>query len=135
MSRTHASSLLAGGSTSSDIRAVVECGCPIVFRKAVNSAKRLRAFLQVDEGDVCSTCNLRESCGKAYITPYDDRGHTLDVVRILLSYAVNPKHLCGEEISLKPFIPKEPSQKVTGKGDRAANVEMKRGYWLCPKVQ
>lgn len=100
------------------------------------------------------------------MTPYDDRGHTLDVVRILLSYAVNPKHLCGEEIScikehvqksarhlllelvqlsdtaidpsvpkpaVKPFIPKEPSQKATGKGDRAANVEMKRGYWLCPK--
>ncbi|XP_064968038.1 uncharacterized protein LOC135614514 isoform X3 [Musa acuminata AAA Group] len=119
MSRTHASSLLAGGSTSSDIRAVVECGCPNVFRKAVNSAKRLRAFLQVDERDVCSTCNLRESCGKAYMTPYDDRGHTLDVVRILLSYAVNPKHLCGEEIScIKEHVQNEAfySKRTISKG-------------------
>ncbi|CAL9121518.1 unnamed protein product [Musa textilis] len=36
-----------------DIQAVVEYGCPNVFRKAVNSAKRLRAYLQLDEGDVC----------------------------------------------------------------------------------
>lgn len=37
----------------SDIQAVVEGGCPNLLRKAVNSAKRLRAHLQLDEGDVC----------------------------------------------------------------------------------
>ncbi|THU49352.1 hypothetical protein C4D60_Mb06t08680 [Musa balbisiana] len=37
--------------------------------------------------------------------------------------------------AVKPFIPKEPSQKATGKGDRAASVEMKRGDWLCPNRQ
>lgn len=36
-----------------DIQAVVEGGCPNLLRKAVNSAKRLRAHLQLDEGDVC----------------------------------------------------------------------------------
>lgn len=35
-----------------DIQAVVEGGCPNLLRKAVNSAKRLRAHLQLDEGDV-----------------------------------------------------------------------------------
>lgn len=37
---------------TSDIQAIVEQGCPSVFRKPVNSAKRLRAHLQIDEGDV-----------------------------------------------------------------------------------
>jgi len=36
-----------------DVQAVVEGGCPNILRKVVNSAKRLRAHLQLDEGDVC----------------------------------------------------------------------------------
>lgn len=35
------------------MQTVVEKGCPNLFRKAVNSAKRLRVYLQVDEGHVC----------------------------------------------------------------------------------
>lgn len=35
-----------------DIQAVVEGGCPNLLRKSVNSAKRLRAHLRLDEGDV-----------------------------------------------------------------------------------
>jgi hypothetical protein len=38
--------------SSEDIQAVVEDGCPNLLRKAVNSAKRLRAHLRLDEGDV-----------------------------------------------------------------------------------
>ncbi|XP_020088924.1 zinc finger protein VAR3, chloroplastic-like isoform X3 [Ananas comosus] len=80
-----------------DIQAVVECGCPNLFRKVVNSAKRLRAFLQLDEADVCSACNLRGSCDKAYVIAKDNEGaRTVDVVRILLSYAVDPVSLSGE---------------------------------------
>lgn len=41
--------------SNEDIRALVESGCPNLFRKAVNSAKRLRAYLRLDEGDVCSS--------------------------------------------------------------------------------
>ncbi|WOL11898.1 zinc finger protein VAR3, chloroplastic [Canna indica] len=84
-----------------DVQAVVECGCPNIFRKAVNSAKRLRAYMQLDEEHVCNDCNLRGSCDKAYITPTEDEGpRTVDVVRILLTYAINPKHLAGGESSL-----------------------------------
>lgn len=39
--------------SSEDIQAVVEGGCPNLLRKAVNSAKRLRAHLRLEEGDVC----------------------------------------------------------------------------------
>lgn len=35
-----------------EIQAVVDKGCPNILRKAVNSSKRLRAYLQLDEGDV-----------------------------------------------------------------------------------
>lgn len=32
---------------------VVEGGCPNLLRKSVNSGKRLRAYVRLDEGDVC----------------------------------------------------------------------------------
>ena len=35
-----------------DIQTIVEKGCPNINRKTVNSGKRLRAHLQLDEGDV-----------------------------------------------------------------------------------
>lgn len=35
-----------------DVEAIVKCGCPNKNRKPVNSAKRLRQFVQVKEEDV-----------------------------------------------------------------------------------
>ncbi|KAM4106546.1 hypothetical protein ACB094_04G072200 [Castanea mollissima] len=82
-----------------DIQKVVECGCPNLYRKAVNSGKRLRAYVQLDEGDVCSTCSLRGSCDRAYVilkeTEADAR--TVDIVRILLFYALDSLVLSGGE--------------------------------------
>ncbi|KAJ4762696.1 zinc finger (Ran-binding) family protein [Rhynchospora pubera] len=82
-----------------DLRAVVECGCPSLFRKAVNSSKRLRAFLQIDEGDACGVCKLRGSCDRAYVAPKDEQGsaRTVDVIRVLLTYALEPGNLSGGE--------------------------------------
>ncbi|KAH0452206.1 hypothetical protein IEQ34_019505 [Dendrobium chrysotoxum] len=83
-----------------DIRAIVECGCPNIFRKSVNSAKRLRAFLRLDEADVCCACNLRASCDRAYKIVHEEEGaRTVDIMRVLLSYAVNPAALLGGENS------------------------------------
>lgn len=45
-----------------DIQRIVEKGCPNLFRKAVNSAKRLRAYVQLDEGDVSSLLFLSSTC-------------------------------------------------------------------------
>ncbi|MED6168698.1 hypothetical protein PIB30_013889 [Stylosanthes scabra] len=87
--------------SSSDIQAIVEGGCPNLLRKVVNSAKRLRAHLQLDEGEVCSACHLRGSCDRAYVIMetlglgVDAR--TVDVVRILLFYALDPVVLSGGE--------------------------------------
>lgn len=37
-----------------EIQTVLEGGCPNLFRKVVNSAKRLRAYMALDEGEVRS---------------------------------------------------------------------------------
>ncbi|TKY44795.1 Zinc finger protein VAR3 [Spatholobus suberectus] len=80
-----------------DIQAVVEGGCPNLLRKAVNSAKRLRAHLQLDEGDVCGACSLRSSCDRAYVIlkDFETDARTVDIVRILLFYALDPLVLSG----------------------------------------
>lgn len=44
--------LLCSSLPKEDIQPILECGCPNLFPEAVNSAKRLQAFLRVDEGDV-----------------------------------------------------------------------------------
>ncbi|KAL8464370.1 hypothetical protein ACS0TY_034047 [Phlomoides rotata] len=81
-----------------DIQTIVEKGCPSLLRKAVNSAKRLRAHLELDEGEVCSSCNLRESCDRAYIMlgQSEDGARTVDVVRLLLLCALDPLVISGE---------------------------------------
>lgn len=74
-----------------DIQIIVGSGCPSLDGKVVTSAKRLRAFIYLDEGDVCSSCSLRASCERAYIIPRrGDIARTVDVMRILLTYAYYP---------------------------------------------
>ncbi|KAB2054965.1 hypothetical protein ES319_A11G003200v1 [Gossypium barbadense] len=78
--------------STDDIETVVGSGCPNVLRKSVNSAKRLRAYVHLDEGDVCGACNLRGSCDRAYVILKESEAaaRTVDIVRILLSYALDP---------------------------------------------
>ncbi|XP_050214932.1 zinc finger protein VAR3, chloroplastic [Mercurialis annua] len=75
-----------------DIKMVLKSGCPTILRKTVNSAKRLRAYARLDEGDTCGACNLRGSCDRAYVILKDNEGdaRTVDIVRILMSYALDP---------------------------------------------
>ncbi|KAL5544939.1 hypothetical protein UlMin_008723 [Ulmus minor] len=88
--------------STKDIETIVGCGCPNLLRKAVNSGKRLRAYVRLDEGDVCSACNLRGSCDRAYVILKDPEANarTVDIVRILLFYALDPLVISGGE---KPF--------------------------------
>ncbi|PAN45439.1 hypothetical protein PAHAL_9G119200 [Panicum hallii] len=80
-----------------DIQAIVECGCPNTNRKPVNAAKKLREFLQVEEKDACGVCKFRESCDRAYLVPKAEEGvRTVNVVRILLEYAMDTNNLSGE---------------------------------------
>lgn len=43
-----------------DIQVISGCGCPSLDRKVVNSGKRLRAHVGVNEGDVC--CHFSHLC-------------------------------------------------------------------------
>ncbi|MCE3051662.1 hypothetical protein HAX54_050468 [Datura stramonium] len=74
-----------------DIGVLAGCGCPSTDRKVVNSGKRLRVSLGIEEGNVCSFCILRGSCERAYVVARDDhRGRTVDVMRLLLTYGLDP---------------------------------------------
>ncbi|CAK7326800.1 unnamed protein product [Dovyalis caffra] len=73
-----------------DIGVIAGCGCPSIDRKVVNSGKRLRAHVGINEGHVCSSCNLRGDCERAYVkTREDEGGRTVDVMRILLTYGLD----------------------------------------------
>ncbi|XP_062118029.1 zinc finger protein VAR3, chloroplastic isoform X2 [Humulus lupulus] len=85
--------------STKDIEVIVGSGCPNLLRKAVNSAKRLRAYVRLDEGDVCSACNLRGSCDRAYtiLKEFEADARTVDIVRVLLFYALDPIVISGGE--------------------------------------
>ncbi|EOA35132.1 hypothetical protein CARUB_v10020257mg [Capsella rubella] len=73
-----------------DIKVIAGSGCPSIDRKVVNSGKRLRAYLGIDEGNVCGSCNLRGKCERAYAQAREDEGaRTIDVMRILLTYGLD----------------------------------------------
>ncbi|CAH2066610.1 unnamed protein product [Thlaspi arvense] len=73
-----------------DIKVIAGCGCPSTDRKVVNSGKRLRAYVGIDEGNVCGSCNLRGKCERAYAQAREEEGaRTIDVMRILLTYGLD----------------------------------------------
>ncbi|KAI7735001.1 hypothetical protein M8C21_019799 [Ambrosia artemisiifolia] len=87
-----------------DIKMIAGSGCPSIDRKVVNSGKRLRAHLGIDEGNVCSSCNLRGNCERAYVKAHEDEGsHTVDVMRFVLTYGLDHN---------KPFINKQLEEAV-----------------------
>ncbi|KAK4754561.1 hypothetical protein SAY87_002665 [Trapa incisa] len=84
-------SQIMGNLSSKDIRVIVECGCPSTDRKVVNSGKRIRAYIGLDEGKTCSLCNLRGNCERAFVEAGEgEHGRTVDVMRILLTYGLDP---------------------------------------------
>lgn len=46
----------------------------------------------------CGVCKLRGSCDKAYVAPKDEQvARTVDVIRVLLTYVLEPSNLSGGE--------------------------------------
>ncbi|XP_057439384.1 uncharacterized protein LOC130731185 [Lotus japonicus] len=74
-----------------DIQILVGFGCPTVDKRVVFSSKVLRKHVHLDEGDVCSSCILRNTCEKAYLlTNKEDEARTIDVMRLLLTFGFDP---------------------------------------------
>ncbi|RLN34505.1 hypothetical protein C2845_PM03G25870 [Panicum miliaceum] len=85
-----------------DLQILVGHGCPSMDAKAVFSAKLIRKLVHLDEGDVCSSCSLRNVCSRGYIlTRKEDEARTLDVMRILLIYGFD--HI-KETVENKPLL-------------------------------
>lgn len=80
-----------------DIQSMVEGGCPKLQRKVVNSAKRLRVYVGLEEKSVCSICSLQGSCDRAYVMLGKSEGgaRMVDVMRLLLTYALDPIVISG----------------------------------------
>ncbi|CAO2832729.1 unnamed protein product [Amaranthus hypochondriacus] len=84
-----------------DIQTLVGYGCPSADKKVVFSAKLLRKHAHLDEGDVCSSCILRNNCERAYlVTNKEDEARTIDMMRILLTYGFDPINGSVENKSL-----------------------------------
>ncbi|CAO2818105.1 unnamed protein product [Amaranthus hypochondriacus] len=81
-----------------DIQCLVKGGCPKIQRKIINSAKRLRVYVGLEEKSVCEICSLQGSCDRAYLMLGDSEGgaRMVDLMRLLLAYALDPM-LSGAE--------------------------------------
>lgn len=93
-----------------DILVVAGSGCPSTDRKVVNSGKRLRAHVGVDEGNTCSSCILRGDCERAYVKAREDEGgRTVDVMRFVFAYGLDPVYCSVEN---KPCLNKMVKESV-----------------------
>ncbi|XP_074271780.1 zinc finger protein VAR3, chloroplastic-like [Silene latifolia] len=147
-----------------DIQNVVEIGCPTLVRKVVNSAKRLREYVGLEEKNVCDVCSLRESCDRAYLKPNDSSlVGTVDIMRLLLLYALNPMVISEAvrttsneqaESSVRRLLsmlmdlseaPKSPvTEEIPYKKEKIVNstatvvsqaIATRKQDWVCPKCK
>ncbi|KAL4196861.1 hypothetical protein AMTRI_Chr04g185270 [Amborella trichopoda] len=112
---------------------------------------------RVQTACVCRACNLRGSCDRAYVNAKEEEGaRTVDIVRILLSYAMDPvvlseggkphgrenvevsaRKLLTElvELSDTPLDPALPTSVLKSIPEKLQKVmmgqEMKKGDWIC----
>ncbi|KAL4585581.1 hypothetical protein LXL04_010204 [Taraxacum kok-saghyz] len=94
-----------------DIHAVAGFGCPSIDRKVVNSRKRLRAYIGIDEGNVCSSCDLRGKCERAFVKAREEEedGRTVDVMRFVLTYGL---HHLNHSPDSKPYMNKRLEEAI-----------------------
>ncbi|KAL1188109.1 Zinc finger protein VAR3 [Cardamine amara subsp. amara] len=96
-----------------DIQILVGHGCPATDRKVVFSGKLLRKRVHLDEGDVCSSCSLRNSCEKAFLlTNKEDEARTIDLMRILFTYGFDP---LSDTVTNKNLLKKKSVKTVVRK--------------------
>ncbi|XP_073222635.1 uncharacterized protein [Cicer arietinum] len=96
-----------------DIQILVGFGCPNGDRKVVFSGKLLRKYVHLDEGDVCSSCSLRNNCDNAYLlTNKEDEARTIDIMRMLLTFGFDP---INGSVTNKPLLKQKSVKAVVRK--------------------
>ncbi|KAF3794107.1 Zinc finger protein [Nymphaea thermarum] len=139
-----------------DIQLLVATGCPGLNPKMITSSKRLRAYVHIDEGQVCSACHLRGSCTMAYVTPCKkETARMIDVLRLLyvFGYASQTHPSDGHsqrentkgsvrrllkqlvELSKLPFDQDYKNSIAMTENFGWHDLEMKKGDWMCPKCE
>ncbi|CAL4958838.1 unnamed protein product [Urochloa decumbens] len=58
----HDNQVVAKWLSGSDLKKIALFGCPTAERRTVFASKRLRAFFNIQEDKICSSCKLRSSC-------------------------------------------------------------------------
>ncbi|CAL4978460.1 unnamed protein product [Urochloa decumbens] len=58
----HDNQVVAKWLSGSDLKKIALFGCPSAERRTVFASKRLRAFFNIQEDKICSSCKLRSSC-------------------------------------------------------------------------
>ncbi|CAO2194104.1 unnamed protein product [Urochloa humidicola] len=58
----HDNQVVAKWLSGSDLKKIALFGCPTEERRTVFASKRLRAFFNIQEDKICSSCKLRSSC-------------------------------------------------------------------------
>ncbi|KAH6790398.1 hypothetical protein C2S51_005404 [Perilla frutescens var. frutescens] len=115
-----------------DIMVIAGSGCPITDRKVVNSGKRLRAHVGINEGNVCSSCILRGDCDRAYVKAREDEGgRTVDVMRFLLTYGLDP--VVGS-VENKPSLNKNVKESVRTLLKEMVDIKVEEQYHEPPKA-
>ncbi|KAK6146734.1 hypothetical protein DH2020_020603 [Rehmannia glutinosa] len=115
-----------------DIMVIAGSGCPSTDRKVVNSGKRLRAHVGIDEGNVCSSCVLRGDCDRAYVKAREDEGgRTVDVMRFLLTYGLDP--VVGS-VENKPCLNKKVKESVRTLLKEMVDIRIERHDCEPPKA-
>ncbi|KAL6534719.1 hypothetical protein OROGR_013394 [Orobanche gracilis] len=120
-----------------DIEAVVSNGTPFLFKSALGTARRMRAFLETDGRNVLEL----------------DKAYTIDLMKYILSYTSNPiisserkglysrglvdssiRNLLHELGTVCSGVPTGyvPASRQT-QNPFGQNIEMKRGDWICRK--
>lgn len=136
---------LIGLLSRKDIEAVVSNGTPFLFRSALDTARKMRAFLGTDGSNASEV----------------DKARTIDLLKYIISYASNPtassernglysrelvdssvRNLLHEMVTVCDGVPTgympAAGHQFSG-GDRdvpktfGQNIEMKRGDWICQK--
>ncbi|XP_011079114.1 zinc finger protein VAR3, chloroplastic isoform X2 [Sesamum indicum] len=136
---------LLGLLSKRDIEAVVSNGTPFLFKSALDTARRMRAFLAPDESNVAEF----------------DKANTVDLMKYIISYASNPtvsfernglysrelvdssvRYLLHELVAVSSgaqtgYMPASDNQFSDRDGQTrkpfGQNIEMKRGDWICRK--
>ncbi|KAL8095105.1 zinc finger protein VAR3, chloroplastic [Apium graveolens] len=97
-----------------DIEVVVQNGTPFLFQSAIDTSRRMRAFLSSSRTTVLET----------------DKAQTVDLMKYILSYASNPS-VSLEKTDYSVELVESSVRNLLS--DLAKVIKMKTGDWICPR--